>query len=64
MSGESEKQGGGILWGVDGVVKIAHGASRAPQIANGIESAKEAVKTGVVETLKSELVRFNQGGKS
>jgi glycerol-3-phosphate acyltransferase PlsX len=64
MSGDSEKQGGGILWGVDGVVKIAHGASRAPQIANAIESAKEAVKAGVVETLKSELVRFNQGGKS
>jgi glycerol-3-phosphate acyltransferase PlsX len=38
MSGESEKRGGGILWGVDGVVKIAHGASRAPQIANAIES--------------------------
>ena len=64
MSGDSEKQGGGILWGVDGVVKIAHGASRASQIANAIESAKEAVRGGVVETLKSELVRFNQGGKS
>jgi len=63
MSGDSEKQGGGILWGVDGVVRIAHGASRAPQIANAIESAKEAVKAGVVETLKSELVRFNRGGK-
>jgi glycerol-3-phosphate acyltransferase PlsX len=64
ISSETEKQGGGILWGIDGVVKIAHGASRAPQIANAIESAKEAVKAGVVETLKSELVRFNQGGKS
>jgi len=64
ISRETEKQGGGILWGIDGVVKIAHGASRAPQIANAIESAKEAVKAGVVETLKSELVRFNQGGKS
>lgn len=63
ISGETEKQGGGILWGVDGVVKIAHGASRAPQIANAIESAKEAVKAGVVESLKSELVKFSQGGK-
>jgi glycerol-3-phosphate acyltransferase PlsX len=63
MSGESEKQGGGILWGVDGVVKIAHGASRAPQIANAIESAKEAVKAEVVESLKLELAKFNQGGK-
>jgi glycerol-3-phosphate acyltransferase PlsX len=63
ISSETEKQGGGILWGVDGVVKIAHGASRAPNIANAIESAKEAVKAGVVESLKSELAKFNQGGK-
>jgi len=63
ISNETEKQGGGILWGVDGVVKIAHGASRAPNIANAIESAKEAVKVGVVESLKSELAKFNQGGK-
>jgi glycerol-3-phosphate acyltransferase PlsX len=63
ISSETEKQGGGILWGVDGVVKIAHGASRAPQIANAIESAKEAVKAGVVESMKSELAKFNQGGK-
>lgn len=63
ISSETEKRGGGILWGVDGVVRIAHGASRAPQIADAIESAKEAVKSEVVESLKSELVKFNQGGK-
>jgi glycerol-3-phosphate acyltransferase PlsX len=63
ISSETEKQGGGILWGVDGVVKIAHGASRAPHIANAIESAKEAVKAEVIESLKSELAKFNQGGK-
>jgi len=63
ISGESEKRGGGILWGVDGVVRIAHGASQAPQIANAIEGAKEAVKAEVIESLKSELAKFNQGGK-
>jgi glycerol-3-phosphate acyltransferase PlsX len=63
ISRETEKNGGGILWGVDGVVKIAHGASRASQIANAIESAKESVKAGVVDSLKSELAKFNQGGK-
>ena len=63
ISGESEKRGGGILWGVDGVVRIAHGASQAPQIANAIEGAKEAVKTEVIESLKLELAKFNQGGK-
>ena len=63
ISGDSEKRGGGILWGVDGVVRIAHGASRAPQIANAIESAKGAVEAEVVESLKSELAKFSQGGK-
>jgi glycerol-3-phosphate acyltransferase PlsX len=64
ISRGAEKNGGGLLWGVDGVVKIAHGASRAPQIANAIESAKESVRAGVVESMKSELAKFNQGGKS
>ena len=59
ISSETEKQGSGLLWGVDGVVKIAHGASRAPQIANAIESAKEAVRAGVVESLKSELGKLS-----
>ena len=63
MSSETEQGGGGILWGVDGVVRVAHGASRAPHIANAIESAKKAVKTESVESLKSELAKFNQGGK-
>jgi len=63
ISTEAEKRGGGILWGVDGVVRIAHGASQAPRIAGAIESAKEAVKAGVIEVLKSELAKFNQGGK-
>jgi glycerol-3-phosphate acyltransferase PlsX len=63
ISSETEKRGSGILWGVDGVVRIAHGASRAPRIASAIESAKEAVKAGVIEVLKSELAKFNQGGK-
>jgi glycerol-3-phosphate acyltransferase PlsX len=62
ISGESEKRGGGILWGVDGVVRIAHGASRAPQIANAIEGAKEAVKAEVIESLKLDLAKFNNGG--
>jgi len=63
IAGESERRGGGILWGVDGVVRIAHGASRAPQIANAIESAKEAVRADIVGTMRSELAKFKQGGK-
>ena len=63
ISQRTEKNGGGILWGIDGVVRIAHGASRAPNIANAVESAKKAVEADVIEILKSELAKFNQGGK-
>ena len=63
ISSETERRGGGILWGVDGVVRIAHGASRAPQIANAIEGAREAVKAEVIESLKLDLAKFNHGGK-
>ena len=63
MSRETEEDGAGILWGVDGVVRIAHGASRAPQIALGITSAGKAVRTDIIGCLKSELLEFKNGGK-
>jgi glycerol-3-phosphate acyltransferase PlsX len=63
MTYETEEEGGGILWGVDGVVKIAHGASQAAHIAHAIASARNAVKAEIVGSLKSELAEFNQGGK-
>lgn len=63
MSYESEEKGGGILWGVNGVVRVAHGNCRAPQIAHAIASAKNAVKADVVGCLKSELARFKKEGK-
>ena len=55
MSYEAEDEGGGILWGVDGVVRVAHGSCRAPQIAHAILSARDAVKADIVGCLKSEL---------
>ncbi len=64
ISSDTEKGGGGILWGIDGVVRIAHGASRAPHIANAIESAKSAVRVRTTDSLKSELAKINQGGKA
>lgn len=63
ISRKTEKNGGGILWGIDGVVRIAHGASRATHIANAVESAQKAVRADVIESLKSELAKSNQGGK-
>ena len=63
MSYEGEEKGGGILWGVDGVVRISHGASRAPHIACAIASARKAVEADIVGCLKSELAKFQKEGK-
>ena len=63
MSYEGEEKGGGILWGVNGVVRISHGASRAPHIACAIASARKAVEADIVGCLKSELAKFQKEGK-
>ena len=63
MSYEGEEKGGGILWGVNGVVRISHGASRAPHIACAISSARKAVEADIVGCLKSELAKFQKEGK-
>jgi glycerol-3-phosphate acyltransferase PlsX len=47
--------GGGPLWGVDGVVTVAHGSSRAAQITGTINQAKIAVESGFVKQLATEL---------
>jgi len=60
---ESEAIGGGILWGIDGIVRIAHGASRAPHIAHAIANASNAVETDLVGCLKSELAKLKKEGK-
>lgn len=63
MSYEGEEEGSGILWGVDGVVRISHGASRAPHIACAIASARKAVEADIVGCLKSELAKFQKESK-
>jgi len=60
---EGEEAGGGILWGVDGVVRITHGACRAPHIAQAIASAKNSVQSDVVGYLKSELAKVKAENK-
>jgi glycerol-3-phosphate acyltransferase PlsX len=60
---ESEEEGGGILWGINGVVRIAHGSSHAPHIAHAIAGAKNAVKADIIGCLKSELARFKKEQK-
>lgn len=63
MSYEGEMEGSGILWGVNGVVRIAHGACRASHILHGIASARNAVELDVVGSLKEELARLRTEAK-
>jgi phosphate acyltransferase len=60
---ESEDEVSGILWGIDGVVKIAHGASYASHINHAIMSARNAVQADIVGCLRSELIKYKADGK-
>jgi glycerol-3-phosphate acyltransferase PlsX len=63
ISYEGEEEGGGILWGVNGIVRIAHGASRAEHMAHAIAGARNAVKADIVSCLKEELAKLKKEGK-
>jgi len=52
--------GGGPLWGVDGVACIAHGSSQAPQIIGTIKQAKQALETGFIDKLRTELEKAQE----
>jgi glycerol-3-phosphate acyltransferase PlsX len=51
----TESDGGGLLWGVNGLVQLLHGNSRAHQVDKAIIRAKQAIETDLVGFLKSEL---------
>ncbi len=46
-------EGGGLLYGVNGVVMIGHGRSRAPEIAKCIHQAEKAVRSGLIDALRA-----------
>jgi glycerol-3-phosphate acyltransferase PlsX len=52
--------GGAPLWGINGLVTIAHGNSMAPQIVGTIKEAKGCVEMGFVDLLKNELQRAQE----
>ena len=52
--------GGAPLWGVDGLVSIAHGHARAPQIVGTIKEAKSCVENGFIDVLRSELEKAQE----
>ncbi len=47
--------GGGLILGVNGIVRKMHGASKAPHVAATIHQAKAAIETDLIESFKSEL---------
>jgi glycerol-3-phosphate acyltransferase PlsX len=47
--------GGGVIWGVNGLIRKLHGASRAPHVALKIRHAGLAVEADLVGALKSDL---------
>lgn len=51
----AEAAGGAPIWGINGVAVIAHGSSKADQIAAAITEAKLAVESDFIATLREEL---------
>ena len=47
--------GGAMIYGVNGVVWIGHGCSKAPEVADSIHQVKLAVEANFLGELKSEL---------
>ena len=56
-AGADEKHdlGGGLIWGVNGIVRKMHGHSRAPHVAVKINHVKQAVEVDLIGAIKSEL---------
>ncbi|TET16528.1 MAG: phosphate acyltransferase PlsX [Dehalococcoidia bacterium] len=52
--------GGGLIWGVDGIVLKMHGHSRAPDVTKKIAQVKMAVESDIVGCLKSELATIRK----
>lgn len=56
----ADKAGGGPLWAVNGVAIVAHGRSKATEVARSIGHAKKMVDLDLVGTLKNELTAARQ----
>jgi len=62
-AGADEKRdlGGGLIWGIKGIVRKIHGHSRAPHVAVKIHHVKLAVEVDLIGAIKSELAAIAKG---
>lgn len=51
----ASQSGGGLILGIDGIVRKMHGASRTPHIAETVCQVKDLVKNDFIGALKAEL---------
>ncbi len=56
----AESTGGGLLWGVNGVVQIMHGNSTAPHFERAIGRALQAAEADVVNDLRTEFAAVQE----
>ena len=56
----AESAGGGLLWGVNGVVQIMHGNSTAPHYERAIGRAAKAAEADVVGELRAEFAAVEE----
>ena len=54
----ADVHGGGIVYGVNGVVLVGHGRSEAPQVIEAIRQVRQAVEVDLLPELKSELEKL------
>ena len=55
-----DSAGGGLIWGVNGIVFKMHGHSRATDVTERLGQAKLAVERDVVSCLKAELSKISK----
>jgi fatty acid/phospholipid biosynthesis enzyme len=62
LTNVADVRGGGLVYGINGLVWIGHGRSKAPQVAKSIRQVKLAVEANLVESLKLELTKVQELG--
>jgi glycerol-3-phosphate acyltransferase PlsX len=62
LTNAADVMGGGLIFGINGVVWIGHGRAKAPQVAKSIHQVKLAVEANLVEELRTELKKIRNEG--